>query len=391
MNPVSPAEIISAIRRVTGPGAAPLHEPVFAGREWQYVKDCLDSTYVSSVGAEVGRFEAELADLTGANHAVAVVNGTAALHVALLLAGVRAGDEVLVPALTFVATANAVAYCGAIPHFVDSESRTLGVDPAALRDYLASTTELRNGIRTNRQTGRPLRALVPMHTFGHPADLDGLLALSRDFGLALVEDAAESLGSTYRGRHTGTFGMLGTLSFNGNKTVTTGGGGAILTNDIELARRARHITTTAKVPHRWEYRHDETGFNYRMPNLNAALGRAQLEQLPRFVDAKRTLYRRYADAFADISGATMFVEPADCRSNYWLQTLVLSDVLAPRRDEILAATNDAGLMTRPAWQLLNELPPYADCPSMPLPAAQALVRRIINLPSGARYCLEAAT
>lgn len=386
---MSSVDIIAAIRKVTGPGVAPLHEPVFAGREWQYLKECLDSTYVSSVGADVGRFEADLAALTGTRHAVAVVNGTAALHVALLLAGVGRDDEVLVPALTFVATANAVAYCGAVPHFVDSEERTLGVDPAALRDHLVSIAELRGEVCVNRQTGRRLRALVPMHTFGHPADLDGLLAVARDYRLQLVEDAAESLGSTYGGRHTGTFGMLGILSFNGNKTVTTGGGGAILTNDEDLARRARHVTTTAKVPHCWEYRHDETGFNYRMPNLNATLGRAQLEQLPRFVEAKRELYRRYAQAFAGIPGMTIFAEPAGCRSNYWLQTLVLDEALSTRRDEILAATNDAGLMTRPAWQLLNELPPYAHCPVMPLPVATAMERRLINLPSGARYCLEA--
>jgi perosamine synthetase len=387
---VSPADIVTAIRKVTGPGAAPLHEPVFAGREWQYLKDCLDSTYVSSVGPDVNRFEADLAALTGARHAIAVVNGTAALHVALLIAGVGRDDEVLVPALTFVATANAVAYCGAVPHFVDSEQGTLGVAPASLRDYLASISELRGGVCVNRQTGRRLRALVPMHTFGHPADLDGLLAVAHDYRLHLVEDAAESLGSTYAGRHTGTFGLLGILSFNGNKTVTTGGGGAILTDDAELARHARHLTTTAKIPHRWEYRHDETGFNYRMPNLNAALGRAQLEQLPRFVEAKRALYRRYADSFAGIPGTSIFAEPAGSRSNYWLQTLVLDAAQAPRRDEILAATNDAGLMTRPVWQLLNELPPYADCPAMPLPVATDLARRLINLPSGVRYCLEAA-
>jgi perosamine synthetase len=241
--------IVAALLSVLGEKPAALHEPRFAGNEWVYVKECLDSSFVSSVGKFVDRFEVDLAAYTGARHAVAVVNGTAALHVALLLARVQAGHEVLVPALTFVATANAVSYCGAVPHFVDSEIRTLGIDVSRLRDYLATLTELHDGVCINKQTGRVIRALVPMHTFGHPGDIDGLLAVANDFKLALIEDAAESLGSTYCGRHTGTFGESGILSFNGNKTITTGGGGAILTNDSELARIAKHITTTAKLPH----------------------------------------------------------------------------------------------------------------------------------------------
>ncbi|MBU1664766.1 MAG: aminotransferase class I/II-fold pyridoxal phosphate-dependent enzyme, partial [Gammaproteobacteria bacterium] len=249
-------QVVEAIRQVAGPAPVALHEPRFAGNEWAYLKECLDSTFVSSVGKFVDRFEADLAAFTGARHAVAVVNGTAALHIALKLAGVEAGDEVLIPALTFVATANAVAYCGATCHFVDSEERTLGVDPHKLREYLVATTEQRNGLCVNRATGQVIRALVPMHTFGHPVELDGLLAVAHDFNLVLVEDAAESLGSYYHGRHTGTFGRFGTLSFNGNKTITTGGGGAILTNDPELARTAKHLTTTAKLPHRWAFEHD---------------------------------------------------------------------------------------------------------------------------------------
>ena len=270
--------ILAALRSAVGPGPLALHEPHFAGNEWSYLKECLDSTYVSSVGRFVDRFEQELAAYTGVKHAVAVVNGTAALHVALRLAGVESGDEVLTPALTFVATSNAVSYCGAAPHFVDAEERTLGVDARALRAYLSGATERHGGGCVNRRTGRVIRAIVPMHVFGHPVDLDGLAAVAHDFGMVMVEDAAESLGSFYHGMHTGSFGLLGTLSFNGNKTITTGGGGAILTNDAALARAAKHLTTTARVPHRWEYRHDEIGFNYRLPNLNAALGCAQLEQ-----------------------------------------------------------------------------------------------------------------
>jgi aminotransferase in exopolysaccharide biosynthesis len=376
-------QIVQAIRSVTGEGSVALHEPRFGGNEWAYLKDCLDSTFVSSVGRYVDRFEADLAAYSGARHAVAVVNGTAALHVALQLAGVKAGDEVLIPALTFVATANAVAYCGAIPHFVDSEERTLGLDPHALRAYLNETTELRSGQCVNRATGRVIRAVVPMHTFGHPVEIEGVLALARDFRLEVIEDATESLGSTVRGKHAGTFGRMGVLSFNGNKVITTGGGGAVLTDDPELARHAKHLTTTAKLPHRWAYVHDEIGYNYRLPNINAALGCAQLEQLPGFIEAKRKLYERYREAFAGIRAASIVAEPEGCRSNYWLQTLLLDESAAGLRDALLQATNDDGLMTRPIWELMSKLEPYRACPRMPLPVAESLERRVVNLPSSA--------
>lgn len=385
------AQVVDAIRAAIGPGPAVLHEPRFAGNERLYLQDCLDSTYVSSVGKFVDRFEAELVAYTGARHAVAVVNGTAALQVGLRLAGVRRGDEVLVPALTFVATAAAVTYCGATPHFVDSEERTLGIAPSELRAYLEEIATIEDDGRcVNRATGRSIRAVVPMHTFGHPVDIGGILEVARDFRLAVVEDAAESLGSTVAGRHTGTFGVMGTLSFNGNKTITTGGGGAILTDDPELARRAKHLTTTAKIAHRWEYAHDEIGYNYRLPNLNAALGCAQLEQLPDFLAAKREIFDRYASAFAGVGGARIFAEPDGCRSNYWLQTLLLDDAVAGERDAVLAATNDAGFMTRPAWNLLHRLPPYEDCPRMDLSTAESLERRLINLPSSAHLSVRGA-
>jgi aminotransferase in exopolysaccharide biosynthesis len=358
-----------------------LHEPRFGGNEWVYLKDCLDSSFVSSVGRFVDRFENELASFTGAKRAVAVVNGTAALHIALRLAGVEAGDEVLLPALTFIATANAVSYCQATPHFVDSEERSLGMDPECLRDYLSSTTEMVSGHCINRSTGRVIRAMVPMHTFGHPVDIDALLSIAHDFHLQLIEDAAESLGSLVGGRHTGTFGLMGTLSFNGNKTITTGGGGAILTNSAELGARAKHLTTTAKLPHRWNFLHDEVGYNYRLPNLNAALGCAQLEQLPGFLEDKRRLFERYQLAFANFSGVHLVTEPLGCRSNYWLQTLLLDESVANQRDAVLTATNDAGLMTRPVWTLMHRLSMYNKAPRAPLPVAESLERRLINIPS----------
>jgi aminotransferase in exopolysaccharide biosynthesis len=380
--------IVAAIHSVVGPGPVVLHEPCFKGNEWAYLKDCLDSTFVSSVGKFVDRFEADLATYTGAKYAVAVMNGTAALHIALRLAGVQSGDEVLIPALTFIATANAVTYCGAVPHFVDSEERTLGLDPKALREYLQATTAVRNRQCVNLATGRVIRALVPMHTFGHPVDIDGVLAVAQDYHLALVEDAAESLGSTYEGRHTGTFGLMGTLSFNGNKTITTGGGGAILTNDAALAKRAKHLTTTAKVEHRWEYDHDEVGYNYRLPNINAALGCAQLEQLPHFLAAKRQIFEHYQTAFVQVPQAHIVAEPKGCRSNYWLQALLIDEAVASQRDTLLSATNDAGLKTRPAWNLIHKLMPYKACPKMDLPVAESLVERLINIPSSVSICSE---
>ena len=380
-------QVVTCVRTVVVAKTVALHEPSFTGNEGQYLKECLDSTFVSSVGKFVDRFELDLAAFTSAKHAIAVVNGTAALHIALKLAGVKANDEVLIPALTFVATANAVTYCAATPHFVDSETCTLGVDATKLRDYLTNQTEQRAGLCVNRDTGQVIRAMVPMHAFGHPVDLDGLLAIAHDFNIALVEDAAESLGSYYHGKHTGTFGLMGTLSFNGNKTITTGGGGAILTNNSELARHAKHLTTTAKLPHAWEYNHDEIGYNYRMPNLNAALGCAQLEQLPAMLAAKRALFQRYQSAFASVSGLKLFIEPEQCQSNYWLQTLLLDVKYTNQRDVILKATNDAGLMTRPAWKLMHELDFFNKCPRMNLSTAESLVQRLINIPSSANLGL----
>ena len=377
--------VIEAIRSVTGANKSflPLHEPCFSGNEWAYTRECLDTGWVSSVGKFVDRFEEDLAAYTGVKRAIAVVNGTASLHVCLLLARVKPGDEVLIPALTFIATANAVSYCGAIPHFIDSEERTLGVDPHKLAIYLEEITEQRSNGCYNRLTGRRIKAVVPMHTFGHPVDLDPLLELCQNLRIELIEDAAESLGSFYKGRHTGNWGRLTALSFNGNKIITTGGGGAILTNDEELATKAKHLTTTAKVPHRWEFNHDMIGYNYRMPNLNAALGCAQLELLSGFLTAKRDLAERYRQAFAGIPGIQFFSEPVNCQSNYWLNTLLLDGEHADQRDALLAVTNDSGIMTRPAWTLMHKLPMFAECPKMTLTVAASLERRIVNIPSSA--------
>jgi len=378
--------ILAAVHRVipVERGRVALHEPEFRGREREYVQDCIDTGWVSSAGAYVDRFESMLVDVTGAAHAVATVNGTAALHVALLLTGVQPGDEVLVPAFTFVATANAVSYCGAIPHFVDSAADTLGLDPVALDDHLRRIADRRGDVLVNRITGRVLRAVVPMHTFGHPVDLDGLLEVCGRHGLPVVEDAAESLGSTYKGVHTGRFGRIAALSFNGNKIVTTGGGGAILTDDPELGRRAKHLTTTARVPHRWKISHDEVGFNYRLPNLNAALGCAQLEGLNDFLGRKRQLAERYAAAFQTVSEAEFVREPANARSNYWLNATLLRQELAPARDSVLLRLNDAGLMARPGWCLIHRLSMYEHCPRASLSIAENIERRLINLPSSAR-------
>jgi perosamine synthetase len=380
------AATVEAVGSVLGPasGTIALHEPEFGGREWDYVKDCLDTGWVSSVGAYVDRFERDLCEVTGAPFAVATANGTSALHICVLLAGVRPGDEVLIPTLTFIATANAVSYASAVPHFVDSEAVSLGVDAAALDAYLRDTAELRDGSCFNRRTGARIRALVVMHVFGHPCDLDALVDVSERWRLVLIEDAAESLGARYKGRHTGNAGHIAALSFNGNKVITTGGGGAVLTHAADLGRRAKHLTTTARLPHRWSFLHDEVGYNYRLPNLNAALGCAQLEQLPHFVERKRRLAARYQLALAGVQGVKFLAEPEDTESNFWLNAFVLAPEQAAQRDALLAALNEAGYMSRPLWTLMHRLPMYAACPRMPVPVAESMEARVVNVPSSAK-------
>src|SRR5262245_10847909 len=380
--------VVAAVASVLGPAKEmlALHEPEFSGREWDYVKDCIDTGWVSSVGSDVDRFECDLADYTGAPHAIAVVNGTAALHLALLLVGVQAGDEVIVPTLTFIATANAVAYCGAHPHFADVALPALGLDPDKLDRHLADILETRGGRKVNRLTGRPVSAVVVMHAFGHPAKIERLADVCARHGLPLVEDAAEALGSTWRGRHCGTFGAVGTLSFNGNKVVTTGGGGALLTADPALGKRAKHLSTTAKVSHSWLYVHDAVGFNYRMPNLNAALGCAQLERIEAFVADKRRLAAAYDAAFSRLNGGSFLREPSGSRSNYWLIAVLLEPSAdATARDAVLASLNRANYMARPAWTLMHRLAPYADAARMTdLAGAEMIGRTLINVPSTPR-------
>ncbi len=361
-----------------------LHEPVFKGNDWEYVKECLDTGWVSSVGKYVDRFEEMLAEFTGVRYAVATVNGTAALHIAIKLVGVEQGDEVLVQTITFIATANAVMYCGAIPHFIDIEERTLGTDPFKLASYLDEIAEIRGGHCFNKVTGRRIKAVVPMHTFGHPVDLDPLVEVCEKFKIALVEDAAESLGSYYKRKHTGNWGKVATLSFNGNKVVTTGGGGAILTNDADIAKLAKHLTTTAKVPHAWEYAHDQVGYNYRLPNINAALGCAQLEQLPSVIERKRELAKRYQQAFQKIKSVSIMVESEFAKSNYWLNALILDREYEGERDHLLQALNNQGIMSRPLWNPMHSLPMYAQCPKMNLDVAESLNKRVINIPSGSQ-------
>ena len=367
------------VKEMYGKDFVPLHEPTFNEKELEYVTDCIKTGWVSSVGAYVTRFEEDLAKFVGVKRAVAVVNGTAALHIALKVAGVEADDEVLMPSLTFIATANAVSYCGAIPHFIDVHEETLGVDPYKLDTYLTEISELRNGELFNKETNRRIKALVPMHTFGHAVELEELQVICEKYHLILVEDAAESLGTYYKGKQTGSFGKVSAISFNGNKIMTTGGGGAILTDDEALADYAKHITTTAKVPHRWEFDHDEVAFNYRLPNINAALGCAQLEKMPEFIEQKRALTAFYEELVAPLEGVTLFKEPANSFSNYWLQTLILDDTLV--RDDILAFLNNHGVMSRPIWTPLHKLKPYRDCPRADLSTIERLNKKIINIPS----------
>lgn len=383
-----PAQLLSGLATVLGQPKdghpIGLHEPEFTGNEWQYVKTCLDTGWVSSVGEYVDEFERRLAEVTGAGFAVAVSNGTAALQVALRLAGVQAGDEVLVPTLTFVATANAVCHLGAVPHFVDAEVSTVGLDPDALADHLRDILEVRSGQPVNRVTGRRIAAVVPMHAFGHAMRIDRLLEVAGGYGIPIVEDAAESLGTTYRGRHTGTFGLLGTLSFNGNKIITTGGGGAILTNDPELARRAKHLTTTAKLPHAWRFFHDEVAYNYRLPNINAALGCAQLESLPRYLAEKRALAGRYREAYSSAKGIDFVQAPAGSESNFWLNAVRIHAMALTERDELLSMVNRAGYQCRPSWDLMHSLTMFRDMPCANVQVAESLAATLINLPSSAK-------
>lgn len=357
----------------------PLSVPLFAGNEKKYLEECIDTTFVSSVGPFVDRFEKEIAAYTGAARAVVCVSGTNALHMSLLLSGVERDDEVLTQALTFIATCNAISYIGAHPVFLDVDRETLGLSPSAVRAWLENNAELREDGCYNRRTGRRVKACVPMHTFGHPVRIKELVTICEKWRIQVVEDAAESIGSLYEGQHTGTFAPIGALSFNGNKTITTGGGGMLLFQDAAVGEHAKHLTTQAKIPHRWEFRHDEVGYNYRMPNINAALGCAQLENLDRYIESKRGIAAAYARFFQDMPGVQFFTEPKGCRSNYWLNAIILEDRAA--RDEFLEFSNDHGVMTRPVWELMNRLPMFEHCENDGLANSIWLADRIVNIPS----------
>lgn len=358
-----------------------LHEPLFIGNEKKYLEECIDSTYVSSVGKFVDLFEKKIAEFTGAKKAVVCINGTNALHIAMLLAGVEQYDEVLTQPLTFIATANAISYCCATPVFIDVDKDTMGLSPKSLKAFLLTNTEIKSDGCYNKTTGKRIKACVPMHTFGHPCRIDEIAAICRSYRIELIEDAAESLGSYYKGKHTGTFGKIGILSFNGNKIITTGGGGMLLFNDEKLAIEAKHLTTQSKVPHPWEFIHDGIGYNYRMPNINAALGVAQLESICLFIEKKRLLASTYMNFFQNQT-INFFSEPEHCKSNYWLNVLLLDS--EKERNQFLAESNSQGVMTRPAWRLMNTLPMFKNCQCGDLSNAEWLEKRVVNIPSSVK-------
>lgn len=376
-------ETIDFIKGIYGnPGFVPLSVPKFIGNEKKYLDDCIDTTFVSSVGAYVDRFEKDMATYTGAKKAVVCVSGTNALHMAMMLAGVERNDEVLTQALTFIATCNGISYIGAYPVFIDVDKSTMGLSPDAVKNWLVENAEIREGQCYNKNTGRRIKACVPMHTFGHPVRIEELATVCAEWHIELVEDAAESIGSKYKGKHTGLFGKVGVLSFNGNKTITTGGGGMLLFMDEELAALAKHLTTQAKIPHRWEFKHDHIGYNYRMPNINAALGCAQLEHLDEFIADKRETAKTYADYFRDKEGITFFTEPENCYSNYWLNVVILPNHDAQQR--FLQETNDNGVMTRPIWELMNRLPMFDHCQHDSLENTIWFADRVVNIPSSVK-------
>ncbi len=392
---------IDFIKDLYGLQNVPLSVPKFIGNEKKYLNECIDTTFVSSVGKFVDRFEEDMAAYTGAKRAVVCVSGTNALHMSLMLVGVKRDDEVLTQALTFIATCNALSYIGAYPVFLDVDRSTMGLSPDAMKEWLQKNAEVRKNSRINeldkshdfafqedeyacynKNTGRRIKACVPMHTFGHPVRIEGIAELCKEWYIELVEDAAESIGSKYKGKHTGTFGKIGAISFNGNKTITTGGGGMMLFNDEELGAYAKHITTQAKIPHRWEFHHDHIGYNYRMPNINAALGCAQLENLDAYVADKRATAAAYAEYFKNMDGIEFFTEPENCFSNYWLNVVILPD--HDKQLEFLQETNDNGVMTRPIWELMNRLPMFENCENDGLENTIFFADRVVNIPSSVR-------
>ncbi len=377
-------DVVSFIHELYGTeGMVPLHVPTFRGNEKKYLNECIDTTFVSSVGKFVDRFEEMMVEYTGTQKAVVCVNGTNALHMAMLLVGVEREDEVITQALTFIATCNAISYIGAHPLFIDVDKDTMGLSPDAMEAWLKENAEIKGESCYNKRTGRRIKACVPMHTFGHPVHLDKLVEVCNRYHIELIEDAAESLGSFYKGKHTGTFGKIGAISFNGNKTITTGGGGMLLFQDETLGKFAKHLTTQAKVPHRWEFVHDHIGYNYRMPNINAALGCAQLEEIDHILANKRETAEKYKQFFLDKENIQFFTEPEGSKSNYWLNAVLLND--KEEQHKFLEYTNDHAVMTRPIWELMNRLPMFKDCETDGLQNTVWFADRVVNIPSSVNY------
>ena len=388
MRILSAKNVVNAIRSVLGKGAHQLHEPLLKGKEINFVSDTIKRNFVSTAGEYVNRFEKAIRKFSKSNHAIAVVNGTQAIFVSLKVLGVRKDDEVLVPALTFVGTVNAISYLGAHPHFIDSSWENLGVNCDKLEKYLSKSAKIIGDRCINRSTGKVIKAIVPVHIFGHPCDIEKVIKISKKFKLAVVEDAAEALGSFHKKKHLGTFGDIGCFSFNGNKIITTGGGGMIITNQAKLAKKIKHLTTTAKIKHKWEYVHDEVGYNFRIPSINAALGLAQLLKLRTFLKAKRKLFYKYLKVLKGINGISLFKEPKNAKSNYWLQTLILDKKNSKFKNRILKEFHKKKIFSRPTWQLISDLKPYRNNQKMNLSIARDIYKRSINIPSSQKLIIK---
>ena len=388
MKNISVNLIVESIQKVTGKGPHQLHEPLFSGKEMSYLKNTINQNFVSSAGEYVNKFEKKIKEYTKAKFAIAVVNGTQAIYISLKACGVKKNEEVLVPALTFVGTVNAVSYLGAEPHFIDSQIENFGINCLKLENYLNKITKFRGNKCINKFTGNVIKAIVPVHVFGHPCNIQDIVKIAKKFNLIVIEDAAETLGSFYKKKHLGTFGEVGCLSFNGNKIITTGGGGMVITNKKVLAKKIKHLTTTAKLKHKWEYIHDEIGYNFRMPNLNAALGLAQFEKIHTFLKAKRTLFKKYYNVFNKIKGISLYRESKNANSNYWLQTLILDKNKSTLKNKILKESHKKLIFARPVWKLISDLKPYKKSQKMNLSGAKEIYNRIINIPSSQSLILK---
>jgi aminotransferase in exopolysaccharide biosynthesis len=383
-----PNDIIKSIRKVVGKRKHHLHEPFFSGNEFKYLKKTITTNLVSSVGPFVKKFEDQITKFTKSKYTISVVNGTAALHLSLVASGVKNNDEVLVPTITFVGTVNAIVYSGAIPHFVDSEFETLGIDPLKLEKYLEKITIKKGKFYFNKKTKRKIRAIIPVHVFGNICQIDRILKIAKKYNLLVIEDAAEALGSFFKNKHAGTFGLVGCFSFNGNKIMTTGGGGAIITNNKLLAKKIKHLSTTAKIDHRWEYIHDAVGYNFRMPNLNAALGSAQIENLNKFLRSKRKLFLRYCKEFLKVNNVILIKNPKFSKSNNWLNTIFIKNSSIKKRNKVLSLAQKNQIFLRPVWKPLHQLKHFRSMPKMNLESAKKIYISCINLPSSSHYFFD---